>query len=283
MALTAQLAPTISELLRLAPRTVILPSSEMDRGEFTAAEYPDSERLAALPRLDAATETILSHRLPLDLLHQIATGNALPPHLLLEAQLVTFTRAVLLKRLDIATSLVPALASAYPTAKADLDRFLQQPSELTAAYVFLRLPGARPYFARGYGRGLAVDQHDEWVRNWWYRFVDAEMYGDLPYRRPEAVQLIPRLPFLAVEQEQQATREWDQLRKTGERGLHWLSSRIADDIRRNPKQPGARATLRRLIEADRRIWWAGRPDDRLPLPGVEYARRVLNDHRSPWE
>ncbi|MBL8292238.1 MAG: hypothetical protein JNN08_10405, partial [Bryobacterales bacterium] len=34
LALTAQLAPTISELLRLAPRTVILPSSEMDRGEF---------------------------------------------------------------------------------------------------------------------------------------------------------------------------------------------------------------------------------------------------------
>lgn len=281
--LTAQLAPTVSEFLRLGPRKVILSSSELDRGEFAAAEYPDSERLAALPRLDATAETILSHRLPLELLHQIASGNALPPHLLIEAQLVTFTRAVLLKRFDTATALVPALASAYSAAKADLDGFLRQPSELTAAYVFLRLPGARPYFSRGYGRGLAADQHDEWARNWWYRFTPEEMYADLPYRRAEAAQLIPRLPFLAAEQEQQAAREWEQLRKTGERGLHWLSSRIADDIRRNPKQPGARETLRRLIDADRRIFWAGGPDDGLPLPGVDYARRILDDRRPRWQ
>ena len=283
LALATQLAPTLNEFLKLVPRTVILHSHELDKDEFTANDYGNSLHLASLPRLDPVTESILSHRLPLDLLHKIATGNALPPHLLIEAQLVTFTRAVLLNRFDTATSLVPALANAYPAAKADLDRFRDKPSELTAAYVFLRLPGARPYFSRGYGRDLPADKHDEWSRNWWYRFVDAEMYGDLPYRRPEPVQLIPQLPFLSAEQHQQAAREWDQLRKTGERGLHWLSSRIANDIQRNPKQPGAKETLRRLIDADRRIWWAGRPDDRLPLPGVDYARRVLNDHRPRWE
>lgn len=281
--LGVQLALTFGEFLKLTPRTVILASSEMDHREFTRDTAWEPAQDAGLPRLDATAESILSHRLPLELLHQIASGNALPPHLLIEAQLVTFTRAVLLKRFDTATALVPALASAYPAAKVDLDGFLRQPSELTAAYVFLRLPGARPYFSRGYGRGLAADQHDEWARNWWYRFTPEEMYADLPYRRAEAAQLIPRLPFLAAEQEQQAAREWEQLRKTGERGLHWLSSRIADDIRRNPKQPGARATLRRLIDADRRIFWAGGPDDGLPLPGVDYARRILDDRRPRWQ
>jgi len=307
LTLAMQLAPSLEEFLKLTARTVILPSSETDIAEFESeaiyqepnldAYAGDKEqirrdiwqaaenagKLAALPRLDAATETILSHRLPLDLLHQISTGNALPPHLLLETQLVTFTRAVLLNRFDTATSLVPALANAYPAAKADLDRFREKPSELTAAYVFLRLPGARPYFSRGYGRDLSADKHDEWSRNWWYRFIEAEMYGDLPYRRPETVQLIPQLAFLSAGQQQQAAREWDQFRKTGERGLHWLSSRIANDIQRNPKQAGANEILRRLIDADRRIWWAGRPDDGLPIPGIDYARRVLNEQRPPWD
>jgi hypothetical protein len=281
--LAVQLALTFGEFLKLTPRTVILASSEMDHREFTRNTAWEPVQDAGLPRLDATAESILSHRLPLDLLHQIATGNALPPHLLIEAQLVTFTRAVLLNRFDIATSLAPVLANAYPAAKADLDRFREKPSELTAAYVFLRLPGARPYFSRGYGRGLPADQHDEWARNWWYRFTPEEMYADLPYCGHEPVRLIPRLPFLAVEQEQQAAREWDQLRKTGERGLHWLSSRIANEIRRNPKQPGARDTLRRLVDADRFIFWAGAPDNGLPLPGVDYARRILNDRRPRWE
>jgi len=314
--LKCQLAPSMEEFAKLAPRRVIMASSEMDTDEFDPRTvdfgywknmlYPDQRarahrealqeiqnaaNLASLDRLDSAGVRVFNERLPLDVLRQIAvTEGSLPPHLATELRLVVWTRSVLLGRFDVSREFAPLVAKDHPTIAAELQTFVKaadgRPAEIAAAHVLLKLPGARPYMSRGYGRLEPVEKHDEWARNWWYRFVPDEMYGiDAPYvgdqasfgRQSQTREIIlPRLPFLTEGQEQQAAAEWQHLRKNSERGLNWIAIRIAEDVRDHPEHPAGAKTLYEVIRAYELITWASPPDRELPKTGLKAAYRLLS-------
>jgi hypothetical protein len=285
--LRAQLSKDIDEFIRCAPRKVICGSTEMDAGEWPEEitgrpPVPEAAKLTALSRFDETTAAVFNERVPLRTLRLMAVNEALPPHLRHELQVVAWTKAVLLERFDIARGLGPALLRNMPALRGPMQQFLQSSSQTTAAFVLLNLPGARPYVSRGYGRNLPVTEHDEWGRNWWYRFRENEMHGiDLPYvgdvtRLPPALPLIARLPFLTPEEESEAAQENAALRKTGERGLNWIALRVAAAIEREPTRPNAAESLFRLLDASRLINWAHRPDIELPQPGLKAAYRLLS-------
>ncbi len=257
----AQVARDLDEFLKLAPRRVIMASTELDDAEFESAATPgrwysdrseiaQHRRLAGLPRLDGGAEVVLSRRLPLRLLRDIAlAGTALPKHLTAELRLAAFTRAALLGRIDVARELGGAVASDHPSIKAEMQRFLDADpakAEAEAAFVLAKLPGAKPYMSRGYGRALAAHEHDEWGRNWWHRLNDEDM-SELDYPNEIPVRFdLPELPFLSAADRQEAAAEWKRLAEQPE-GYNWIAGRIVRAVREQPGRPGAAESLYRAI------------------------------------
>jgi hypothetical protein len=314
--LKSLLAPNMEEFLKLAPRSVIMASTEMDTDEFESQvtdygswntiedpalrararrdilrEISTAARLASLERLDSTGVRVFNERLPLELLRQIAlTQGSLPPHLAAELRLVVWTRSVLLGRFEVSREFAPLVARDHPSVAVELQVFIKaadgRPVENAAAWVLLKLPGAHPYMSRGYGRIEPIEKHDEWARNWWYRFTPGEMYGiDAPYVGDQASfgrqsqtreVMLARLPFLTESQQQQAAGEWQRLRTSGERGFNWLSLRIAEDVRDHPERPDGAKALYDVIRAAEVSWWASRPDYDLPKTGLKAAYRLLS-------
>ena len=187
LSLNAQLSPDVQTFLRLAPRHVILASDEMDSDELRGVDHvnrdearavtPELERqvwremqarakhaseLAKLDRLDLPTAEVFNRRIPLDVLNRAVTEPGLPRHLGDELRLVVWTRAVLLKRWDVARELAPSIAATYPVVKSEIDAFIASPDPSNeAAFVLLKLPGARPYMSWAYGRDVPVPKQDE--------------------------------------------------------------------------------------------------------------------------
>jgi len=307
--LRMQLAANHEEFLKLAPRKVIYAASEMDMREWESQDKPDlrwvehqlpkfreqmrrepmeaaakAAKLMSLPRFDDTTADILNERIPLRSLNAMTASQLLPPHLQNELVVATWIRSVLLNRTDVTISTGPAVAKIVPGVEDEMKRFLAAPSEETAAIVLLKLPGARPYVSRGYGRNLPITEHDDFGRNWWFRFNGADMHGiDLPYNSghmsaeiPSSPALLPELPFLSTTETSEAAEELAILRKTGERGLNWIAVRITAALRSDPKRADAAELLYRILTAGRVGWWGQRPDYDLPHPGLQTAHRMLS-------
>ena len=268
LTLLTQLAPDLGAFLRVAPRRVILASDEMDADEFRGLDKADpgqwreaapelarrirkealqsaghASQLAKLDRLDLTGAAILNTRLPLDLLRAIGrANNTVPPHLLNELRLVVWTRAVLLRRMDVAREFAPLVTSLYPVVEPEMRGFVSAaegaPAEGAAALVLLKLPGARPYMSWAYGRDLPAVKHDEWGRNWWYYFRPADMYGyDLPYYADkDSGTVLPHLAFISPGQSSsRRNRNGLSSPGRGERGLNWIALRISATVARDPR------------------------------------------------
>src|SRR5262249_50709933 len=148
-ALKCQLAPTLDEFVALAPRRVIMASTETDTDEFVPVSVEEgswknyidpiqrerahreafrltnnARHLSSLSRLDAVGARAFSDRLPLDLLRQVAgTEEALPSHLASEFGLVVGARSVLPGRFDVAREFAPAVVRDHPGVAPQLDAF----------------------------------------------------------------------------------------------------------------------------------------------------------------
>lgn len=322
LALQAQVSTTLSEFARSAPLSVIMASDEMDVEELQGRDKPDlslyrgatpaierqmhkeilkaaahAASLASRPRLDLPSVTIFNTRLTPAMLREVALdGSALPQHLANELKLAVWTRALLLKRYDIAREFAPHITTLFPKVASRMREFVDAPDEATAearaAFVLLDLPGARPYLSWGYGRDREVTEHDEWGKNWWYRFVPSDIYGnDLPYWAGEwgrhntlDADVIPSLPFVSRSDEEQASRELAQLTKTGERGLNWIAIRISAEIAKNRHYPDGPEILYHLIRSAKLIQWGSPPDFEMPQPGLRQAYRLLATRysRTQW-
>ena len=283
--LSAQLARTTDEFFRRAPLPVLLVASEIWDSELKGV--PEYKNFGRLPRLSIENAEIINRRLPLSVME--SGSKYFPPHLQEELQLVTWTRAVLLGRWSVASSLAPYLIPRYPKAATRLRAFVAAPNETTAAYALLDLPGARPYISEGLGRGLPFDKGDEWGRNWWYAFNRDEMYTyDQSVSIPDppsnvGIPLLPRLPMLTPDEERVAAEEWKQLGAHID-GLNWIAIRIVADIERNPKRTDAAAVLYRVVEQEVVMPWAYPPNSKRSASGVTRAWQLLKTRyrTSPW-
>jgi hypothetical protein len=124
----------------------------------------------ALFDVDAAM--ILNQKLPLSVLKNAATSNALPEHLKRDLVQATWLRAVLLDDEETAVELVPALKSLVPAMSAYLDDYLTakrgDARRFAAIYTWLKFPGLEPNVDSGLGRSLLqLDEQDPFRDNWW--------------------------------------------------------------------------------------------------------------------
>lgn len=301
------LAESWDQYLERAPRAVIFASSEMNADEWESEselsartlsmfdppnlrphrqQYIDSveyaRKRAAERHWDETAVTVLNEYASLRVLARAALSDTLPAALRDELARAAFTRAVLLNRWDVAKSLAARVNSPA------MPRFLEKPSEFTAALVLLSLPGARPGIRFGYGRDLPPAQHDADGRNWWFSLKhDAGFEFDLPYigpgRQPDFTLPAPPL-FASPEEAREAAQEWQILRRSGEMGLNWIAAKIVDAVNANPRRPDAPELLYRVIVASRTGWWSSLPTDIPHQHGLDEAARLLSSRyrSSKW-
>jgi hypothetical protein len=160
------LAQTFDELLRSAPRLIVVDWTEVGR-----------DRAFDQPVFDDDAGVVFSERLPLERLVQASSSILLPNRLRLRVAIAAFSRAVMLQRHDVAGRLAPVLRTLAPSLRADLDRFANATSDadrrIAAAFLLLRTPGMHAD-VRGVDDDQSYDAAEPartfdhtFRRNWW--------------------------------------------------------------------------------------------------------------------
>jgi hypothetical protein len=240
--------------------------------------------LGKLARLDAVAETILNRKLPLETLAELAQSNALAEHLRVEFRTAVLTRCVLLERFDLAQRIAPLLVGRIAKgADAHLTRFAGNPTAWHAVRWLARVPGARPYVLRGFGRLLPLHEISPWRGGWWGALTMEKMHqGFPPYRTPAPAEpvLLPKLP--AVPDHLMAEREFETLRRKADSGRAWMLKETAAELRRNPKSEDGAEVLYRLVEGCLSMnMWSSEDDDQKTADAATRLLRVYFP-RTKW-
>jgi hypothetical protein len=120
--------------------------------------------------LDTDSTSVLNG-LSVDLLKQVATSAALPPHLQRHLALATWVRAVLLENTEVGKALASMLATLMPELKAHFNAYrlanTQEARKFAAVFLLLKLPGARPYLREGFHQLTPPNHVDNYRDNGW--------------------------------------------------------------------------------------------------------------------
>jgi hypothetical protein len=121
---------------------------------------------------DVDAAMILNQKMPLSVLKDAATGNALPEHLRRDLAQAAWMRAIVLDDEETARELVPTLKSLVPAMSAYLDDYMEarqsDARKFTAIYTWLKFPGLEPNVDSGLGRMLlSLGEQDAFRDNWW--------------------------------------------------------------------------------------------------------------------
>jgi hypothetical protein len=121
---------------------------------------------------DVDAAKILNEKMPLSVLKNAATSNALPEHLRRDLAQATWLRAVLLDDEETARDLVPLLKSLVPAMGSLLDDYMTAKTsdarKFAAIYAWLKFPGLEPNVDSGLGRMLLpLGEQDSFRDNWW--------------------------------------------------------------------------------------------------------------------
>jgi hypothetical protein len=213
------------------------------------------------PRFDTETALILNTRIPLDLLGQAAIGGELAEKLRGELAVAAWTRAVMLGRHDIASTMAPEAAKAYPVMKDDLESYISagtaQDKWHAALFTILGYPGARPYVNALSARSTPMQKIDNYSDNWWCEDLgsnpgevnyvkDADSEVRLKQRRDA-----PGYPaFLSAEQVSAAKSEWKALSASGSAN-GYLSQQALKWAKEAPDDPRIPEVLHDAVRATR--------------------------------
>lgn len=254
-------AKSLEEFLRLAPRPVIEVISD-NIGEMPQCDGRRTcDRLlfrqagkAGKPseyRFDEDAVRILNLGLPLDLMARAASGTEIPMPLRNEVAAAVWTRAVMLGRHDIASSLTPILRHAYPVIDKDLEDYMaaQSPEEKHRAALFLvlRSPGLRPFVNSGAERTTAINRIDNYRDNWWCGDLGGNLEGayylaETDKDNTEKNRKLARgLLYLSSGENEAVENEWRLLRQSGTAPnyLAWETLKWAHERPDDPRVPEA--------------------------------------------
>ncbi len=163
-------APTFEDFVQFAARKPVMVTTYLNMGEEPFFYWGSDARFKNTEeRFDRDGARLLNRHTPFRLLKQAALGDSMPAELRSEALLTAFTRGLMLgeELSDIARKLAttqPDLASltdGYPLETTDEGR------RFAAAFLLLRRPEARPYFASGISRQTPPGKLDNYHDNWW--------------------------------------------------------------------------------------------------------------------
>jgi len=225
-----QLARSLDELLRFAPRTPIWE-------EFDTTDQGDKRQY-----LDSDSSSALDRGVPVRMLIESARSQRLPGHLRRQIATAAFTRALVLEDEVAARSLMPDMRRYFPGLSALLDAYAQADNadarRFSSAYLLLKNPGLQLTVPEG--KDLRTDTPLTAInggrQNWW------QVLG------PNTKTSEPR--FLAPAAQEQFHREWAVLSKLpapatklGQTAIAWAKLHPED-----PRNPEA---LHRTVRATR--------------------------------
>lgn len=223
------LARNLKEFLRYAPRTPVgftydysgneLPESAGDISKDEAArEYASNSR----PLFDTDAVTALNAAMPLNVLAQAATSDALPAHLRRELAIAVWVRAALLDDVEQGRAVVPVLQTLAPELREHLAAYELADSveakRFAILFAALKLPGLRPLVNEGLGRMMSIAERDIYRDNWWCAFNksdDEQIYNNAALTTEQNKQPALAPVFLTQQQRAQAQRELTALAGLG--------------------------------------------------------------------
>lgn len=206
------------------------------------------------PTLDEDSIETLRTEVPLTLLTAAVQDTKLPAAVRRNLAIATWTRDVLLNRVDAARAIAPALATLVPVLRPDLEAFQKAANEsamFTAVYVMLRNPGLNPWPRTGFGRPTPVNQLDHLRDNWW---CDTDRRSAQRFESPALRKIYgqgkPEVRFLTADQKAAAREEAPSLAEAplppvflGELTLRWGEA--------HPNDPRLPEALYRVVRATR--------------------------------
>lgn len=247
-------AQNLAEFLEFAPR---VPASMTYEGEGTPERPVKAQAL-----FDADSVRILNQGLPLSSLEAAATRQALPVHLRRRLLIAAWTRAVLLNDLRTARALAPDLERHYPALKSLLQEHLSaadaEARRFAAAYLFLKLPGMKPYLTSGLGMRAQLEGIDNLRDNWWCSFHLEEDLDRPAFFRYNASrdararkETAPVFAAFLTEAERACLQqEWKQLLAL-DAAPNYLSAIVVAWARRNPRDPRVPEALHLAVKSTR--------------------------------
>jgi hypothetical protein len=232
------------------------------------AESPDfysDSRNALFPvsrlRFDRDATRVLNRETPFRLLKQAAMGDTLPLELRQETLIIAFTRGLMLAEdlSEIARKITVSLPDQASLAKQYLMETTDEGRRFAAAFLLLRHPEARPYFASGIERQTVPGKIDSYRDNWWCPMdieVQLDSAANLPGWYPRHHNVLQEgsagisRGFLDADAAAEANREFARLGKLGS-GTDFLGNIVlsyAEAHRDDSRIPEA---LHNLVRSER--------------------------------
>ncbi|HEV7859421.1 MAG TPA: hypothetical protein VGO91_12450 [Pyrinomonadaceae bacterium] len=215
---------------------------------------------------DVDAARVLNEKMPLSVLKDAATSNALPEHLRRDLAQATWLRAVLLDDDRTASELVPLLKSLVPSMSAHLDDYLtakgSDAKKFAAIYAWLQFPGLEPNVDSGLGRLLLpLGQQDAYRDNWWCSSASGFERANAPDNATETKDKATAKAFTAISeaasplfldqpQKTAALKEHERLANFGA-APNYLSRQVISWATRNPNDPRVPEALHLAIKATR--------------------------------
>jgi len=253
-----RVARTPGEFLASATRTIVTPWTDYilrPGGQTEAVLRPAALR----PVFDNDVSDILTTRMPLARLLEVARSPSLPGRLRVRVAMATFTRATRLRRDNVAREIAPVLRELAPALHADLDRYLRATNEgqrhSAAVKLLLWTPGAVAHV-----QGLEDDRTIDLLEptrtfqnfrvHWWCRGYEPPginspavslLYGEKPPPYPA---------FLTAVERQQAEDEQRELAATADASTYLLAETLAW-VKARPQNTDAPEALARAIRGVR--------------------------------
>jgi len=246
------IASTLSEFVKLAvghPAGYDYEYSPYfsDKKLFDLKDYVIEPRSCFVP----VAADILNYEIPLDKLKVAALecGAATAPKF--DFTQAVFTRAVLLKKYDLAQDLVPTLKKLRPQLAPMYDAYASASTpadkQFAAYFLILRNPGSRPYVTPGAVREVDYGKLEDYGDNWW---SSKGLTGDSHFADPDAPK--PKLPkapsFLSTSDQKTADAEVKAVKALGE-APNILSAVVLEYAKSHAGDPRISEALHRCVRA----------------------------------
>jgi hypothetical protein len=249
LAARMKLATTWHDFLRDAVRA---PAGE-DGWDYNPG-HPNVKRYDPnAPTLDEDSVEIFRNQIPLTLLTAAVQDAKLPADIRRNLAIATWTRDVLLNRVDATRAVTPVLETYVPVLRPDLEAFRKAGAEsamFAAVYIMLRNPGLHPLPRAGFGRLVPVNELDHLRDNWWCAENRPNTESLSPALRQIYSQGKPEARFLTGGEREAANAEAESLAgiPTGPDFLGEQTLRWAENHPNDPRLPEA---LHRVVRATR--------------------------------
>jgi hypothetical protein len=216
--------------------------------------HGEAAGLRLAPGFDGDAVPVLNERMPLATLRRVSASVALPPATRRDVVIAIFTRALLLKDVGTARTVIPDVATAVPALRTALARVSAAADETIfideGMLLLLANPGLRPFVAWGaYRRPEKTSTIDDLRDNWWCAFKPARdgrdsyeteyWLGSGPSTVQQSFRAQPNdlgeLAFLTDAERMHATAEWQALQaidsgpnELGRRAIAWAEGHLRD-------------------------------------------------------